>query len=56
MAAGVSEGLLRAEHKKLPLRQVFEKKGVEIPKNIVFDHFCRIIELNTKVLEPLLLS
>ena len=36
--------------------QVFTKKGVETPKNSVFDNFCKIVELNTEVLEPSLLS
>ena len=33
-----------------------QKKGVEIPKNSVFDQFRKIVELTTDVLEPSLLS
>jgi len=43
MAPSVFEWIFRAEHefgvKNIPSRHVFEKKGVEIPKNIVFCHF-----------------
>ena len=39
-----------------PSRQVFEKKGVETFKNTVSDHFWKIVELITDVLEPLLSS
>ena len=43
--------------KNFPSSQVFEKeKGVETTKNSVFDHFWKIVELNTDVLEPSLLS
>ena len=33
-----------------------KKKGVEAPTNSVFDHFWKIVELNTDALEPSLLS
>ena len=33
-----------------------ESKGVETPKNSILGHFWKIIELNTDMLEPLLLS
>ena len=39
--------------KYFPSRQVFEKKGREgreAPKNSVFEHFCKIVELNTQKL------
>ena len=59
MASGVFEDIWRAKHeygfKNFPSRQVFEKKGVENPKNSVFGHFWNIVELNTDVLEPSLL-
>ena len=48
---GVSEGIFL-----LLSFQVFEKKGVETPKNSVFGYFCKIVELNTNVLETSLLS
>ena len=57
MAPGVSEGILRAEHESqnYTSSQVFEKK-FQTAKNSVFDHFWKIVELNTDVLEPSLLS
>jgi len=43
MAPSVSEWIFRAKHefrvKNIPSRHVFEKKGVETPKNSVFGHF-----------------
>ena len=50
MVPGVSEGILRAEHKSVkifPTRQAFEKRRLKTLK---------IVELNTDVLEPMLLS
>ena len=32
------------------------KKGAEIPKSSAFDHFWKIVKLNTDVLKPLLFS
>ena len=48
MTPGVSESI--------PSRQIFEKKGVERSKNSVFGHFSKIVELNTDMLKPTLLS
>ena len=58
---GLSEGILSTEHqsrfKNFPSHQDgFQKKRVENPKNSVFGHFWKIVELNTNVLEPSLLS
>ena len=51
MVPGVSEGILHTEHESC--HQVFKKKGVDTPpKNCVFGHFSKIVELNTDVLEP----
>ena len=54
------EGNFRAKHesefKNFPSRQVFEKKGVETPKNSVFGHFSKIVEQNPNVLRSSLLS
>ena len=57
MALDVSENILRAEHiSDFLSSKVFEKKGVEPLKNSVFGHFWKLIELNTDVLGPSLLS
>ena len=58
MAPGISESILRGEYESenFPSRQVFEKKGVETPKNSVLGHFWKIVELNTGMLEPSQLS
>ena len=42
--------------KNFPSRQIFEKKGIETLKNSVCAHFWKIVELNTDVLEPSLVS
>ena len=55
MARGVSEVILRAVHESGD-RQLFENREVETLKNSVFVHFWKIVELNTDVLEPSLLS
>ena len=53
----MSEGILRAEHESdFQSLQVFKNKGVETPKNSVYHHFWQIVELNTDLLEPTLLS
>ena len=41
--------------KNFPSRQVFEIKIEPSPKNSVFGHFWKIVELNTDVLVALLL-
>ena len=55
MAPGVSEWICHAEHesgcKNFPSRHVFEKIGVATPKNGVFSHFWKIVELNHDVLQ-----
>ena len=58
IAPGVFEGILRTEHefKNFLSRQVFEKKRGLTLKNSVFGHFWKIVELNTDMLEPSLLS
>ena len=57
MALGVSEGIFRAEHESKTFLHVrFWEKAVENPNNSIFLHFCKIVELNIDVLEPLLLS
>ena len=48
--------MFESEFTKFPKRQVFGEKGVEISKNKVFAHFLKIGELNTDLVEPLLLS
>ena len=61
MAPGVSEGILSADHQSLKSKifhhvRFSRKKGDETPKTSVFGHFGKIVELNTKVLGPSLLS
>ena len=41
---------------KNPSRQICEKKEVKVPKNSVFGHFWKIVELNTDMVEPSLFS
>ena len=41
---------------KLSIASGFQEKEIETPKNSVFGHFWKIVELNTDVLEPSLLS
>ena len=55
MAPSVSEWIFRAEHKSgfenFLSRHVFEKIGVETPKNCVFNHFWKIVVLNHDLLQ-----
>ena len=60
MAPSVSEFIFRAEHeaefKNFPSRYFFEKIGVAIPKNGVFSHSQKIVELSHDVVQTSLLS
>ena len=51
---GCLRSILRAEPEKFPIKR---KKGkVDTRKNSVFGHFLKMVELNTDLLEPSLLS
>ena len=60
MAPSVSEWIFRVEHESgfenFPSHHVFEKIGVEPPKNGVFSHLWKIVELNHDLLQTSLIS
>ena len=54
MSSGFTKVFFESGFKNFPSRQIFGKKGVK-PLKCVCDHFWKIIELNSEMLEPSLL-